>query len=330
MSAEDPRHAQTTRDETVTGKSADGSHRAARIWRMNALAANYQLTPSSHRHRADTGCNLGNESGTSLDFHDYREYQPGDDLRRVDWGVFARSDALVIRQYRVELSPVLDVIVDISASMGAYPAKAELAVAVAAFLSGVCRASGGQVALTAQSVRHTGAGVAAAMQKLTFDEPGDGGGLVPSLWSQVGGRPARVLISDFLFPQEMDGLIAQAARGAGNLIVIQILAEQERDPELRGSMRLVDATTLDRKRDLHVRAVHLEQYKERLAGHIGMLSHAIRRQHATLVELTAPAAASSLLPNDGRKPVDAIPDFSEKPQGWFLDAFLKHAVVEPA
>ena len=35
-----------------------------------------------------TGARLGRRAGSSIDFQDYREYQPGDDLRFVDWGVF--------------------------------------------------------------------------------------------------------------------------------------------------------------------------------------------------------------------------------------------------
>ena len=60
---------------------------------------------------------MGKRPGSSLEFIDHREYQPGDDLRRIDWGGFARSDKLTVKLYRDEVSPHLDVVIDGSRSM---------------------------------------------------------------------------------------------------------------------------------------------------------------------------------------------------------------------
>ncbi len=38
-----------------------------------------------------TGSRAGRRTGSSIDFQDYREYQPGDDLRFIDWGIYARN-----------------------------------------------------------------------------------------------------------------------------------------------------------------------------------------------------------------------------------------------
>jgi uncharacterized protein (DUF58 family) len=43
------------------------------------------------------GSRLVNRPGSSLEFMDHREYQPGDDLRRIDWSAFARSDRLTLK-----------------------------------------------------------------------------------------------------------------------------------------------------------------------------------------------------------------------------------------
>ena len=47
-----------------------------------------------------TGTRSGRRAGSSIDFQDYREYQPGDDLRFIDWGIYARSDRFLDRVYR--------------------------------------------------------------------------------------------------------------------------------------------------------------------------------------------------------------------------------------
>ena len=63
------------------------------------------------------GSRLGRRAGSSVDFQDYREYQPGDDLRFIDWGIYARTDRLNIKLFREEVTPHLDLVLDGSRSM---------------------------------------------------------------------------------------------------------------------------------------------------------------------------------------------------------------------
>ena len=55
------------------------------------------------------------QKGTSAEFSDFREYMPGDDLRRLDWNVYARSERMYIREYFEEKEAVVSVILDTSA-----------------------------------------------------------------------------------------------------------------------------------------------------------------------------------------------------------------------
>ena len=55
--------------------------------------------------------------GSSVDFAQHREYVPGDELRKVDWKVFARSDRLVVKQYVEETNLVCHLLLDASESM---------------------------------------------------------------------------------------------------------------------------------------------------------------------------------------------------------------------
>src|SRR5438270_2868681 len=64
-----------------------------------------------------TGTRSGRRAGSSIDFQDYREYQPGDDLRFIDWSIYARSDRLTVKLFREEVTPHLDLVLDGSASM---------------------------------------------------------------------------------------------------------------------------------------------------------------------------------------------------------------------
>jgi uncharacterized protein (DUF58 family) len=56
-------------------------------------------------------------TGFSVDFASYRQYMPGDELRRIDWNVFARSDRLYIKLYDGETNTRVLVLLDISGSM---------------------------------------------------------------------------------------------------------------------------------------------------------------------------------------------------------------------
>lgn len=78
--------------------------------------------------------------GFSVEFSDYRNYQPGDDLRHLDWRLFARSDRLCIKRYMQETNVRFYVVCDSSASMkyrgtAAWGSKLECARVLAAALT---------------------------------------------------------------------------------------------------------------------------------------------------------------------------------------------------
>ena len=55
--------------------------------------------------------------GTSLDFAEHRAYYPGDDLRRIDWRLYARTDRLYMKEYEADTNSNFTVLLDISKSM---------------------------------------------------------------------------------------------------------------------------------------------------------------------------------------------------------------------
>jgi uncharacterized protein (DUF58 family) len=55
--------------------------------------------------------------GVSVEFADFRPYQPGDDLRYVDWKIAARADRWVVKQYEEETNLRATIILDVSRSM---------------------------------------------------------------------------------------------------------------------------------------------------------------------------------------------------------------------
>ena len=82
------------------------------------------------------GLHQGARAGSSLEFKEHRDYEPGDDLRHIDWNAYARSDQLSVKLFREEVTPHVDVVVDASRSMALEAsAKAQATVALAAFFA---------------------------------------------------------------------------------------------------------------------------------------------------------------------------------------------------
>ncbi len=65
-----------------------------------------------------SGLHRSPDFGFSQEFAEYRAYTPGDDLRHVDWNVFARTEKAYLKRYRGETNTSLMVLLDVSASMG--------------------------------------------------------------------------------------------------------------------------------------------------------------------------------------------------------------------
>ena len=79
----------------------------------------YQLYLRSGRLGHHKGTHRSRKTGSSLDFSDFREYHPGDDLRHIDWNVYARTDKPYIKQFLDEQEMRIHILLDPTKSMGA-------------------------------------------------------------------------------------------------------------------------------------------------------------------------------------------------------------------
>jgi len=69
-----------------------------------------------------TGLHQSPYLGFSVDFAEYRQYQPGDEIRRIDWNVYGRSDKLFIKKFEGETNTRVLVLLDMSGSITTDPA----------------------------------------------------------------------------------------------------------------------------------------------------------------------------------------------------------------
>src|SRR5256885_5021765 len=120
---------------------------------MEALR-HVRLNPRGAAEGTFAGPHQSHYRGTAVEFADYREYTPGDDIRLVDWKVFARTDRHYVRLYDAERNLLTYLLVDKSGSMdfaGAVaktPPKLEHAARLAAALGYLVVREGDEVGLS--------------------------------------------------------------------------------------------------------------------------------------------------------------------------------------
>jgi uncharacterized protein (DUF58 family) len=244
------------------------------------------------------GARLGHRAGSSIDFQDYREYQPGDDLRFIDWGIYARTDRLSIKLFREEVAPHLDLVIDGSRSMNLEGSAKALATARIAALLGTAAAN----AQCTRAVWLSGEG----FQRLANDAhpPSSWDGLELNstrtldqsfdiLSPRLRRLGIRVLISDLLWPGNPVQTVRRLHEGAAVLFVVQLLARDDTTPPEHGSIRLVDSET-DEIAEIYIDSAVARQYGDNLAQLQQSWNDACRQCGAHLTTVVAEELNSSL------------------------------------
>lgn len=244
--------------------------------------------------------------GQSVEFADYRDYTLGDDLRQLDWNVYARLEKLFVKLFIEEEDLTVTFLVDGSASMAqGVPDKLVFAKRAAAALGYIALAAEDRVVLASLAGR-TGRRRAALrgsgrafrlLAELSAIQPAHGiTDLVAACrhaLAQVSGRGVLVLVSDLLDPGAERALRDLAATGS-DVIVLHVLAPDELAPDLEGDLRLVDAesgATVDVTLDLAAR----ERYAERVEAWRADLAALAAKRRIAYVPLTSDVPLADLV-----------------------------------
>ena len=190
--------------------------------------------------------------GESVEFADFRNYVPGDDLRFIDWNVAARLDRLFLKMFMEEEDLQVAIVLDASASMDfGEPSKLLQGKRVAAALAYIALRHGDRVSLhTARDhldMGLTGLRSRKALHRvLTFlrDTRGEGATDLTTTLREFVLRhktPGVVLVlSDFLDRRGHDAALRMLAMRRCDAICVHILSPDEVDPNVEEDLRLVD------------------------------------------------------------------------------------------
>ncbi len=228
------------------------------------------------RFAGSAGPLSGRGSGSSLEFHDQRRYVPGDDPRHINWLATARGGEYVLKQWREEVSPCIDILLDHSPSMFLFPAKARRVWELAYFAIEAARRSGARLRiLRLGRERGTAPEAIAPERALAHDWPA-----VPAPprapaplaadLSRADPRPGslRILVSDLLDPAPPDGATSALAAGNGRAVILAPSAAEERDPDWSGNVEFEDCETGARRFSL-VDETIMARYRAAWQRHVG-------------------------------------------------------------
>lgn len=234
------------------------------------LGEGFSLVIPNNRQVGKHGDRRGFKAGHSIDFRDFRDYQPGDDIRQLDWGVYARSDRLTIRQYEEEIMPHIDILVDASKSM-LIGEKYPIAWCLASLLAVAAKRSKFRTKVI--PVRDQCIPLLSSMDPpSTWDVPAadedkDWTPFASRLIGNLTRNSMRVMISDFLWPEEPNKMIEPIMSGASSFVFLQVLGSEDLHPMRGGSLQLVDSET-EESLELVIDQTHLREYSENLRRHL--------------------------------------------------------------
>ena len=230
------------------------------------------------------GLHRSPDFGFSQEFAEYRAYTPGDDLRHVDWNVFARTEKAYLKRYRGETNTALMILLDASASMGFTSVAvrkfdyAKYLASALVYLAHLQRDSAGLIVFDDDVVRLVqpssrqgqlvrllhGIDEAVLGKRTNFKRP------FFELQQLLKRRGITVLLSDFFEAPETIISTVEPLRYRGNeVILLHLLDPAELEPRLPGPVLLEDMETGDALEASPEYARN--EYRAKIADHIAQL-----------------------------------------------------------
>lgn len=243
------------------------------------------------------GIQTSRRLGIGTEFEQFRHYAPGDDPKRIDWKLFAKTGEYLVRESATESNQQIRLLLDLSGSMNYTEAgisRLNYAKILLASLAYLGNRQGDQVSLytlqhgAVQTLVPAGSGPSSRFQKIvaTLESARAAG-----TWQNEGmafpefsRKQSEVFIiaSDFLqVNDEWLNLIRTVAAPRREVIIFQILGDQELDFNLNGFYRFQDLET-GREIELQAEAVR-DTVRQRVSEYMIRLEEGLRLPHVRLI-----------------------------------------------
>lgn len=216
--------------------------------------------------------------GSSIEFADYRTYTPGDDFRQIDWNAFARHEKLFLKTYLDEQEIHISLYIDCSKSMDfGEPTKFDTSIKIAAALGYLSlfnfdRVSvygfDQQIVSTLPKVEGKSKAISLFhfLQTLEPNQEGDINRALSSGKATFGKPGISIIISDFLFEEGYENGISFIQSANQEVVLVQVLTTEEREPYFEGDLKLIDSETFLNK-EVTMNPLLLDEYKKALTSY---------------------------------------------------------------
>lgn len=226
------------------------------------------------------GERISRRKGQSVEFADFRNYVPGDDLRLIDWNLYARLDQLFLKLFQEEEDLHFYALIDTSASMNfGTPNKLRVAKQLAAALGyvGLCRGDRvsvqalGPAGRAAPVIRSRG-GLWKLLKYLDNVTPAANHDALSNISLHEGVKDfvlrgvstgVVVLITDLMDKSGYESALRMLIGRQMDVFVLHVLSQEELDPPLRGDRRLIDVEDGDAA-EITVNQYVIDRYQETL------------------------------------------------------------------
>ena len=204
------------------------------------------------------GKHLVKTFGQTVEFADFRDYQLGDDIRRIDWNLYSRFEKFFIRLFTDERQMKVSIFLDVSASMGKdNPKKAAYATACAAGIGYLAIHNMDKVSFnimkeeTSENKYGTIVGKnqffrsIEVLENITFEGETDITKCILSSNDDGTANGLTVIISDFLTEGNWKKAVDYLLYKKRQVLLLQILTPEELEPTYTGRVNLIDSESLD-------------------------------------------------------------------------------------
>jgi uncharacterized protein (DUF58 family) len=262
-----------------------------------AVAALMRLPLRRRAWRGIQGDWQGLGTGNSLDFQDHRPYVPGDDLRHLNWQAYARTGHYTMKLFRQDVSPAVDLAVDLSGSM--FLDEEKSARTAELLYWSVESALEAGASLRCFAVRGSAVEPLALDDIMAHDWARLATGAEPPAFASVPWRHGslRVILSDLLWPGEIQPILQalDERQGSGHLLAPYCAAEAE--PHWAGNLQMLDCETEALRLQRMDRGI-VEQYRAAYARHFGLWEEQALRYRVPFARIPSePELAEALRPH---------------------------------
>jgi Protein of unknown function DUF58 len=270
-------------------------------------ARRFRLPFARQAWRGAAGGWQGAGAGSSIDFQDHRAYVPGDDPRHLHWAAYARTGQLTMKLYRAEVSPRVDLLVDISGSMRAEAPRAARTEALVFFCMESAALAGaplrlhviesGRARLLAnERVRAEGFWSACGEARPSVGEGVADGRAVAGVWRS---GAMKIWISDLLFAGEPGPALHAMAAGGGCALLFAPVLASEAELSERGNVELVNHEGAVGRRQ-RIDDALAERYRTAYARHFALWRDAARRAAVGFARVDCAEALAGALGEEAR------------------------------